>query len=118
MSIIRCSDEVRLMFSLTARLKIPGFAFNRHRWIPVGTILLALLTATPLSLQAQNPPDRIELERFRDSLASTMDSTGLLVLEKRMIDSAKIDRTNSLLHLKLGFLSLRLGELGGHSHYD
>jgi GWxTD domain-containing protein len=29
-----------------------------------------------------------------------------------------VDRSNGLLHLKLGFLSLRLGDLGGHSHYD
>jgi GWxTD domain-containing protein len=35
-----------------------------------------------------------------------------------MIDSTKADRNNGLLHLRLGFLSLRLGELGGHSHYD
>jgi GWxTD domain-containing protein len=35
-----------------------------------------------------------------------------------MIDSTKVDRSNGFLHLKLGFLSLRLGELGGQSHYD
>jgi GWxTD domain-containing protein len=43
---------------------------------------------------------------------------GLLALEKRMIDSAKVDRNNGLMHLKLGFLSLRLGDLGGQAHYD
>jgi GWxTD domain-containing protein len=58
------------------------------------------------------------LERFRDSLAATADSTGLLLLEKRLIDAAKADRNNAILHLRLGFLSLRLGEMGGHSHYD
>jgi GWxTD domain-containing protein len=83
-----------------------------------GTLLAVLLSSTSVPIQAQNPVDRVELERFRDSLGSTADSTGLLVLEKRMIDSAKVDRSNSLLHLKLGFLSLRLGDLGGHSHYD
>ena len=40
------------------------------------------------------------------------------VEERRMIDLAKADRSNALVHLKLGFLSLRLGELGGQSHYD
>ena len=35
-----------------------------------------------------------------------------------MIDLAKADRNNPLAHLKLGFLSLRLGELGGQAHYD
>jgi GWxTD domain-containing protein len=58
------------------------------------------------------------LERFRDSLAATSDSSGLLAVEKRMIDSTKADRNNALLHLKLGFLSLRLGDLGGQAHYD
>jgi GWxTD domain-containing protein len=106
------------MFSPTARLKTPGFLYHQRCWNFAGTILLALLLTLPLSLQAQSPSDRTELEHFRDSLASTLDSTGLLALEKRMIDSAKVDRSNSLLHLKLGFLSLRLGDLGGHSHYD
>jgi GWxTD domain-containing protein len=81
-------------------------------------ILLPLYLVLPRSLRAQAPEDRIELERFRDSLASTADSSGLLSLEKRLIAAAKADRTNGLLHLKLGFLSLRLGDLGGHSHYD
>ena len=106
------------MFSPIVRQKTPGFLFQTRCWHLAGIIVLSLLSVTPLSLQAQSPADRIELERFQDSLASTSDTTGLLVLEQRMIDSAKVDRGNSLLHLKLGFLSLRLGDLGGHSHYD
>ena len=78
----------------------------------------ALLGVLPLRVQAQAAPDRELLERFRDSLAATLDSTGLLGLEKRLIDSTKSERNNGVLHLKLGFLSLRLGELGGHSHFD
>jgi GWxTD domain-containing protein len=80
--------------------------------------LLALYLALPLSVRAQTPEARGELERFRDSLATTADSNGLLSLEKRLIAATKADRTNGLLHLRLGFLSLRLGDLGGHSHYD
>jgi GWxTD domain-containing protein len=83
-----------------------------------GFSLLILSTAVTIPARAQNPGDRTGLERFRDSLAVTSDSTGLLALEKHLIDSAKADRNNTLLHLKLGFVSLRLGELGGHSHYD
>ena len=71
-----------------------------------------------VSARAQAPDERTSLEQFHDSLAATSDSTGLLVLEKRLIDRAKADRNNTLFHLKLGFVSLRLGELGGHSHYD
>jgi GWxTD domain-containing protein len=90
----------------------------RTRLARVGTAGITLLTAGPLHLHAQSPADRIELERFRDSIAATRDSTGLLTLEKRLIDSAKVDRSNGMVHLKLGFLSLRLGDLGGQAHYD
>src|SRR5688572_6974613 len=79
---------------------------------------IAFLSVVPSYLQAQTPESRMELERFRDSLAGTRDSAGLLALEKRMIDSTKVDRNNGLMHLKLGFLSLRLGDLGGQAHYD
>ena len=80
--------------------------------------LLPLLVAVPGGVRAQAPEQRIEIERFRDSLAATSDSAGLLVLEKRMIEQAKADRNNAMVHLKLGFLSLRLGDLGGQSHYE
>ncbi|HUR93628.1 MAG TPA: GWxTD domain-containing protein [Gemmatimonadales bacterium] len=76
------------------------------------------VAAVPSRLHAQAPEQRAELERFRDSLAATGDSTGLLVLERKMIETAKADRANTLIHLKLGFLSLRMGELGGQAHYD
>ena len=81
-------------------------------------LAVALIAALPLRLPAQAPTERAELERFRDSLATTADSNGLLVVERRMIDLAKADRNNTLAHLKLGFLSLRLGDLGGQAHYD
>ena len=78
----------------------------------------ALFVLPPQQLQSQRPEDRLELERFRDSIAGTVDSIGLLALERRMIDSAKSDRSNGMIHLKLGFVSLRLGDLGGKDHYD
>jgi GWxTD domain-containing protein len=85
---------------------------------PIGLILLVQVIGIAVRAGAQSPDERTSLERFRDSLAVTADSNGLLLLEKRLIDSAKADRNNTLLHLKLGFVSLRLGEMGGHSHYD
>ena len=91
---------------------------SRSKRTPRGILLLAVVALAARSIQAQAPPDRTQLERFRDSLASTSDSTGLLSLEKRLIDSTKTNRSDGLLHLRLGFLSLRLGEMGGHSHYD
>src|SRR3954470_16145214 len=96
-----------LQFSFTAKLR-------SH----CGLLALVILAPLPCSISAQAPPDRAELERFRDSLGSTSDSLRLLALEKRLIDSAKVHRNDGVLHLKLGFLSLRLGDMGGHSHYD
>jgi len=83
-----------------------------------GILVVAALAGAPSLIHAQTPSDRAVLERFRDSLASAADSTGLLALEKRLIDSAKTNRNDGLLHLRLGFLSLRMGEMGGHAHFD
>ena len=87
----------------------------RLRFQCIATLALLWLSS---AARAQDPAERDGLERFRDSLSATADSNRLLLLEKRLIQSAKADRNNGILHLKLGFLSLRLGELGGHSHYD
>ncbi|MEP6687623.1 MAG: GWxTD domain-containing protein [Gemmatimonadales bacterium] len=82
-------------------------------------LAVALIVAVaPPHLSAQSPEERAELERFRDSLAAGADTSGLLVLERRLIDQVKADRNNTVGHLKLGFLSLRVGDLGGQAHYD
>ncbi len=80
--------------------------------------LVALCLAASAPAGAQEPAQRTELERFRDSISATSDSTGLLALEQQLIERAKADRSNAMMHLRLGFLSLRLGELGGQSHYE
>jgi GWxTD domain-containing protein len=98
------------------RMRILLMVVPASRLAPVVVALLAV--AAPCRLPAQAPEQRAELERFRDSLATTVDSTGLLALERRMIEAAKVDRGNTLTHVKLGFLSLRLGDLGGQAHYD
>jgi GWxTD domain-containing protein len=91
----------------------PVTRFARH------ALAVAVLGfAVTHSSWAQTSEDRAAIERFHDSLATTTDTTGLLDLEKRMIAVAKTDRNNAVTHLKLGFLSLRIGELGGQSHYD
>ena len=92
----------------------PTHLSRRFRLVP----LLVALSAPAAPVAAQSPEQRVEIERFRDSLLATSDSTGLLALEKRMIEQAKADRNNAMAHLKLGFLSLRLGDLGGQSHYE
>jgi GWxTD domain-containing protein len=94
-----------------------GGARSRPRPLLAALATLSLAGA-PLLLCAQEPAQRAELERFRDSIGSTADSVGLLALERRLMEQAKADRSNPMVHLRLGFLSLRLGELGGQSHYE
>ena len=108
------------MSSQTLWLKTPGLSASPRITLRTlaCTVTLALLAVTPGALRAQSPEERAELERFRDSVSATVDSMGLLALEKQMIDSAKVDRNNGMVHLRLGFLSLRLGDLGGQAHYD
>lgn len=90
--------------------------------------LAALLSAT-LPLPAQSPAQRRELVTFRDSLSGVVDSTQLFAIERQHIARARqpelySPRTASdsaqaaLLHLRLGFISLRLGEVVGRASYD
>src|SRR5438093_3486950 len=98
-----------------------GTAYNgtamRH---PRRLLFLAFLSAGPtFRLSAQDPADRRVIEGLRDSLGAVTDSTALLRLEARAIDVAKHDRDNPLIHLRLGFVADRLGELANSKkHYD
>ena len=80
---------------------------------------VALTAVPPSPLDAQSPGARVALERFRDSLAGARDSAALKRLEATTIEIAKRDRGDSLIHLRLGFIAYRLGELTGvKSHYE
>ncbi len=95
-------------------------------------LLLILLTALPgaaSSLRAQAPAQRRELAAFRDSLANVTDSTKLFGIEKLHISRARQPALYSprtpadtakaaLLHVRLGFISLRLGDIVGRASYD
>jgi GWxTD domain-containing protein len=68
---------------------------------------------------AQTPTERDSIEQFRDVVRGMHDSVALRDLESRMIDRARVDRDNALLHVQLGFLAYRLGEVTGNQpHYD
>src|SRR4051812_19078506 len=112
--------RVRLMPFQRSWLKIPNISrrSGSRNTLSIGAVSLLLTLSVLPRAEAQSATDRDVLEHFRDSLSSTADSVGLLNLEKRLIAVAKADRSNGVAHLKLGFLSLRLGDLGGHSHYD
>ena len=81
-------------------------------------VLLALTLLLAARLVAQEPEDRAVLEAFRDSLATVSDSNALAAVEHRLIEQARVDRDNALLHLRLGFLALRVGDLGAKRRYE
>jgi tetratricopeptide (TPR) repeat protein len=81
--------------------------------------LFLLLILTPFTAsRAQDSAQRAEIERFRDSVQAITDSLPLIALEQQLIEIAKQDRDNAILHLKLGFLALRLADLGSMGRYD
>lgn len=84
--------------------------------IAVGLAIVALALVSPRGLAAQLPSERALLDQFRDSLAQTSDSEALASLEAELIEVAKRNRDDPLIHLKLGFVALRMGEIEGVSH--
>lgn len=86
---------------------------------PLNGVLVAVALILPGTLlTAQEPKDREAIEAFRDSLQATSDTVALAILERTMVDAAKLDRDNALIHLRIGFVNLRLGDLGVESRYD
>jgi GWxTD domain-containing protein len=83
------------------------------------SFLTSLGLFVALNAVAQTPAQRESIEAFRDSIAAVEDSVALRELESAMIDVAREDRDNALLHVKLGFLAYRLGEVtGAKRHFD
>jgi len=82
-------------------------------------LVLSLAGRAPLSAQAARAGHASPtLDAWRTSLAAESDTMVLLRLEQEKIAAAKSQRDSALVHLELGFLSLRLGELGGRSHFE
>jgi GWxTD domain-containing protein len=72
-----------------------------------------------LAALAQSPADRATLESLRDSLGVITDTTSLHELEAATIQIAKQRRDDPLIHLRLGFIAQRLGELTNtKSHFE
>lgn len=90
----------------------------RQRLVLVASLVISLGVFPAQAVRAQSAAQRAEISAFRDSLAGVRDSFALKALEKRMINVAKTQRDSAMIHLRLGFLSLRMGDLGGHAHYD
>ncbi len=101
------------MNSPFTRFNFPSFPRLRLAGVAVGALLLV---AAPL--RAQAPAERMAIEAWRDTLKATTDTIMLLRWERLMIIDAKADRQNTMLHIRLGFLSLRYGDLAAGNHYD
>ncbi len=98
------------------QMSAPPQPSTRRLRIPV--LLLTLIAAGSQPLRAQSPAERAEIGALPRLARFDRRFDRVLALEKRLIEEAKADRNNALTHLKLGFLSLRLGNLGGQSHYE
>src|SRR5256886_17544717 len=81
-------------------------------------VLLALLVGPATRLAAQAPAERAAIEALRDSLARVTDSLSLKRLETATIQVAKQNRDDPLIHLRLGFIAYRLGEITNHKSHD
>ncbi|HJS48356.1 MAG TPA: hypothetical protein VJ773_10260, partial [Gemmatimonadales bacterium] len=73
--------------------------------------LLAGAGAVPAAGQHPDLP-------LRDSLAAVSDADALGALERQMIAWAREHRDDPAVHLRLGAVALRLGELRGQPHWD
>jgi len=81
-------------------------------------VLLLLGGLLSTNLAAQTADQRRALDAFRDSLALLTDTLHLRLQESTLLQQARRARRDPSLHLRLGHLSLRQGELGGASHFD
>jgi len=82
--------------------------------------LAALVAAAgPARLAAQEPPDRARLDSLAGAFGTITDSTALLATETSRIAWAKDHRDDPLIHLELGVLAYRIGELTRNAkHFD
>ncbi|MEO5824917.1 MAG: hypothetical protein ABIR59_03445 [Gemmatimonadales bacterium] len=86
-------------------------------WVMAMACSAPLLLAAP-QLRAQSTLQRTSLSRLRDSLEHVGDVAALRVAETALIDVARSDRDNAMLHLRLGLLALRLHAVDSVPHVD
>lgn len=82
-------------------------------------LVAALLGAAPGASVAQQPAERARLDSIQARLAVMSDSAAMLTLERARIEYARAHRDDPFIHMELGWLALRLGDVTGvKRHYD
>jgi len=82
-------------------------------------MVAALAASVAASARAQSPAERAGLDSLRAAIQAVGDSTALLAREQERIAVARQNRDDPFLHLELGFIGYRLGEITGQrKHYD
>lgn len=80
--------------------------------MPRPVAFLLVLAAAPVPGLAQSPAQRTLVGAFRDSLARVTDTAGLAGLERQAVRAVRGNRGGAYGQLRLGYLTLRLAELG------
>ncbi|MCZ6760941.1 MAG: GWxTD domain-containing protein [Gemmatimonadetes bacterium] len=81
-------------------------------------LVCAALVWTSLAV-AQSPAERSSIETLREELALVEDLAALAERESLTIEVARVDRDNPMIHMELGFMAFRMGEISGEdSRYD
>ncbi len=112
-------------------MRFPGMPFVRSRLLTLPgwgrKVTCACLALVALGMgpgagilrgQEQVGIEEAALLRFQDSLRRVNDTVDLGELERRLILQASRALSDPALHLRLGFLALRLGELGQTAHFN
>lgn len=84
------------------------------RYLPV-----LWLVALPLSLRAQTPDERLRLDSLHRTADAFTDSLALAATERARIAYAREHRDDPFIHMELGWVARRLGDLTGNKQrYD
>jgi tetratricopeptide (TPR) repeat protein len=87
--------------------------------LAVPLLFAAWVLAAPAATFAQSASQRADIQQFRDSLSHVADSAVLKALEAAQIEIAKQNRDDPMIHIRLGFIAYRLGEVTGNKgRYD
>ena len=87
-----------------------------RRSLVLAASLAALATGRS---HAQSPTERLALDSLRAAIGAVADSGVLLAREQERIAFARQHRDDPLIHLELGYIAYRLGELTlARKHYD